>query len=293
MKYLITFILIFCVTTVQSQVPCSQYNRLIQEAQTLIKKQKYLDALRKYNSAKTECPQKQKEVEKSIEQLFMKVDELRIDAQKSKEDAEKAKDKMNNTLIESEKKSTRLNNILLWSSPKKIEKKHLDKEQIESLAYIASREELSREDSIKIIKKADTTMTDTAGLRRITLNKSIKFDNIVFTKNGRINQSAVDEVAKIALFMTDLPYARLRIEGHVAKGEFNTTKEEYETSTLKALSVKDLLVIKYGIDPVRIEVEGYGADRPSVPNTVNGKFNPANQAINRRVEVIPFIPIED
>jgi WD40 repeat protein len=106
--HLLTLLLIFCVTTAYAQVPCSQYSRLIQEAQTLIKKQKYLDALRKYNSAKTECPQKQKEVEKNIEQLFEKIDGLRTQAQN-------AERKVSETLSEVEKQKLKLQNQALHS----------------------------------------------------------------------------------------------------------------------------------------------------------------------------------
>jgi hypothetical protein len=102
-KRVFSFLFALCVATAYAQVPCSDYPRLMQEAQKLIKEEKYLDALRKYNSAQAHCPEKRKEVEKSIENLFVKIENLRIEAQKAKENAEKAEKETAKALAEAEK----------------------------------------------------------------------------------------------------------------------------------------------------------------------------------------------
>jgi outer membrane protein OmpA-like peptidoglycan-associated protein len=54
-------------------------------------------------------------------------------------------------------------------------------------------------------------------------------------------------------------------------------------SLARAAAVKDYLVGRHGIDPARLDVAGWGAERPSDP------VNPA-AAINRRVEIVTLGP---
>lgn len=55
-------------------------------------------------------------------------------------------------------------------------------------------------------------------------------------------------------------------------------------SLRRAAAVKDHLVRHHGIDPARLDVAGWGAERPSDP------ANPSS-AINRRVEIVTLGPL--
>ena len=72
------------------------------------------------------------------------------------------------------------------------------------------------------------------------------------------------------------------ISGHTDNVPISTERfpSNYELSVARAQAVKDYLVSKHGVDPGRISVEGYNADRPIVPNN-----SPENRYKNRRAEV--------
>ena len=87
------------------------------------------------------------------------------------------------------------------------------------------------------------------------------------------------EIEKVAIAMKNNPKLKIEIDGYTD----NIGSEEYnlKLSLKRAQAVKDLLVNKYGIDPKRIIVKGFGEKYPLLPNTT-----PTNRALNRRVEII-------
>jgi OOP family OmpA-OmpF porin len=87
------------------------------------------------------------------------------------------------------------------------------------------------------------------------------------------------EIKKIALAIRSNPnIKKIEVSGFTD----NTGSEEYnkKLSLKRAKAVADLLV-KFGVNPKIIEVKGYGADFPLVPNTTD-----TNRALNRRVEIV-------
>jgi outer membrane protein OmpA-like peptidoglycan-associated protein len=73
---------------------------------------------------------------------------------------------------------------------------------------------------------------------------------------------------------------RFEISGHTdSTGSADLNRE---LSMSRAEAVRDYLVAR-GVDPSRLEVQGYGADRPIDDNgTIEGR------ARNRRVEITPI-----
>jgi outer membrane protein OmpA-like peptidoglycan-associated protein len=85
-------------------------------------------------------------------------------------------------------------------------------------------------------------------------------------------------VQKLAAFMHDYPDRRVRIEGFTdstGSAEFNQ-----ELSEQRAFAVKDALM-QSGIDPDRIEMQGYGESYPVASNDTN-----EGRQLNRRVEIV-------
>jgi outer membrane protein OmpA-like peptidoglycan-associated protein len=111
---------------------------------------------------------------------------------------------------------------------------------------------------------------------------AIAFDNINFaTARWDLNAKAKQELEKVYKFLVDYPRLRIRIEAHT---DFRGSDAyNLRLSQNRAKSAMDYLIRK-GIPASRLESEGYGESRPTVPNEVNGKPNQANMAINRRVE---------
>ncbi|MCC5945425.1 MAG: OmpA family protein [Bernardetiaceae bacterium] len=110
----------------------------------------------------------------------------------------------------------------------------------------------------------------------------IAFDNINFaTARWDLNAQAKSELDKVYQFMMDYKKARIRIEAHTDYR--GSDAYNMNLSKNRARSAYDYLV-KKGIPAERLESEGYGESRPTVPNEVNGKPSQANMAINRRVE---------
>jgi chemotaxis protein MotB len=76
----------------------------------------------------------------------------------------------------------------------------------------------------------------------------------------------------------------IAIEGHtdnqpiIGGGLYPTN---WELSTARATSVLRYLIDTHHLDPARLSAAGYADTRPLVPNT-----SPANQALNRRVEIV-------
>ncbi|WP_338811969.1 OmpA family protein [Bernardetia sp. Wsw4-3y2] len=110
----------------------------------------------------------------------------------------------------------------------------------------------------------------------------IKFDNINFaTARWDLNAEATGELDKVYQFLKDYPKMKIRIEAHTDYRGGDSYNQRLSQN--RAKSALDYLVSK-GIPTARLESEGYGEARPTVPNEVDGRANQANMAINRRVE---------
>ncbi len=86
-----------------------------------------------------------------------------------------------------------------------------------------------------------------------------------------------------ALRTEPLTTARFRIEGHTDTVGSATMNQAL--SERRAEAVRDTLVTRHGIDPARLETEGFGETRLLVP-TPDGRAEPRN----RRVQVVTLGP---
>jgi OOP family OmpA-OmpF porin len=86
------------------------------------------------------------------------------------------------------------------------------------------------------------------------------------------------QIKKVADILKNNPHLKIEIAGYTD----NIGSDEYnkKLSLKRAQAVKNILV-KYGINPNRIIIKGYGKKYPLVPNTTS-----TNRALNRRVEIV-------
>lgn len=84
------------------------------------------------------------------------------------------------------------------------------------------------------------------------------------------------------------PLVNFILIGHTDSYECKDSIGAINLSKKRAYFCRDFLV-KNGIDSCRLDIRFYGRDQPTVPNDVDGIPNEVNQAINRRVEVIPIM----
>ena len=113
---------------------------------------------------------------------------------------------------------------------------------------------------------------DTVDMKLFVMrNINFGFDNAVLTK------SSYAEIDYIAEFLNENPSINIEIAGHTD----NSGNDEHnmELSLKRAAAVMSAL-IERGISVKRLEVKGYGASRPLVPND-----SEQNKALNRRVEM--------
>jgi outer membrane protein OmpA-like peptidoglycan-associated protein len=112
-----------------------------------------------------------------------------------------------------------------------------------------------------------------AGEPRVVL-EGVRFD----TGQATLRPESLPRLDRVVEYLSHKPSARLRVAGHtdnVGRAEANR-----ELSQRRAEAVRDYLVDQ-GIDGVRIEAVGYGAERPIAPNdTEEGRQK------NRRIEAV-------
>ena len=89
------------------------------------------------------------------------------------------------------------------------------------------------------------------------------------------------ELDKIAEKLQEYKTATMRIEGHASADEISATDTGLQPSSLaenRALIVENYLIMQHQIDPDRLSIVSYGAERPIAPSdTEEGK------SMNRRV----------
>jgi len=87
------------------------------------------------------------------------------------------------------------------------------------------------------------------------------------------------QIKQVAQVLKDNPHMKIEVAGYT--DDIGPAYYNLKLSKKRAQAVKDILVKKYGIDPKRIIVKGYGEKYPLVPNTTS-----TNRALNRRVEIV-------
>ncbi len=83
----------------------------------------------------------------------------------------------------------------------------------------------------------------------------------------------------IAAVLNEVPEIKVKIFGHTDSD--GTDEANLDLSKRRAASVKKELVQLFGVESSRLETDGMGESQPIAPND-----NPANKALNRRVELI-------
>ncbi|HEX6838002.1 MAG TPA: OmpA family protein [Polyangia bacterium] len=123
-----------------------------------------------------------------------------------------------------------------------------------------------------VLHKKPAVSHVTLKAHEIAIRGTIHFgtDNAELRPDG---EQLVDEVADVLAKHPEI--RRVRVEGHTDNR--GNAEHNLQLSKARAASVVQYLV-KSGIDPARLESEGYGASQPLVPN-----LTPAARAKNRRV----------
>lgn len=123
-----------------------------------------------------------------------------------------------------------------------------------------------------VLRKKPTVSHVTLKANEIAIRGTIHFgtDNAQLRPDG---EQLLDEVAEVLTKHPEIK--RIRVEGHTDNR--GNAEHNLQLSKARAASVVQYL-IKAGIDPARLESEGYGATQPLVPN-----ITPAQRAKNRRV----------
>lgn len=123
-----------------------------------------------------------------------------------------------------------------------------------------------------VMRKKPATSHVSLGRGEIVLKGTIHFG----TNNAEIRPDGEQLLDEVADLMAKHPeIRRVRVEGHTDNR--GGAEKNLALSKARAAAVVAYLV-KQGIDPARLESEGYGATQPLVPN-----MTPAQRAKNRRV----------
>jgi outer membrane protein OmpA-like peptidoglycan-associated protein len=98
------------------------------------------------------------------------------------------------------------------------------------------------------------------------------------TGRSELNPGAATKMDQLAQFLTEHPDRRVEIDGYTDSVGSEAYNEEL--SQRRANSVKAALVTR-GVDPTRINTQGYGKAYPVASNSDSG-----GRQLNRRVEVV-------
>jgi len=108
-----------------------------------------------------------------------------------------------------------------------------------------------------------------------TITLKVEFD----TDKADIKAKYNDDIARVAAYLKKYPDTTVAIEGHTDSTDGD--KWNQKLSQMRADSVKNYLVAKFGVDASRISTKGYGASKPIADNkTKEGRQK------NRRIEAI-------
>ncbi|WP_375560391.1 OmpA family protein [Bernardetia sp. OM2101] len=119
------------------------------------------------------------------------------------------------------------------------------------------------------------------------LSFATSFESINFDK-GKVkpNTDGKGVLKRLLLCLKNDPLADFILEGHTDSYECKDSISAIKLSKERLYFCVNFL-IKNGIDSCRLKTSFHGKDQPTVPNDVDGIPNELNQAINRRVRVIP------
>jgi OOP family OmpA-OmpF porin len=120
-------------------------------------------------------------------------------------------------------------------------------------------------------------------LRRPVPMEAVRLENIVFDhRSATLRPESYPELERLAAFLTEAPALRIAVHGHT--DSTGTDGFNRQLSHERAASVREYLISAGSIDASRIEIQGFGASRPLVPNTDE------RREINRRVEFVILSP---
>ncbi|WP_298773798.1 OmpA family protein [uncultured Shewanella sp.] len=125
--------------------------------------------------------------------------------------------------------------------------------------------------AVKVDKVANNTPPLVNTPHRFDIDSKFDHDSTV------INETAYQDIKKVADFMKANPNSKVTISGHASR--IGSAKYNLSLSTRRAEAVEALLVLKFNIDPARITSIGYGFSQP----LILGHSPIANEA-NRRIE---------
>jgi outer membrane protein OmpA-like peptidoglycan-associated protein/ABC-type taurine transport system substrate-binding protein len=107
----------------------------------------------------------------------------------------------------------------------------------------------------------DFAPLDSAGWATLREVGALRIEPIGFARGtGSIDESGAEAVAGVARTLAHYPHYRLAIRGHTGVG--GDDDANLELSQVRARAVMEMLSTQYGIDPDRMQGEGYGSSRP-------------------------------
>ena len=113
---------------------------------------------------------------------------------------------------------------------------------------------------------------DSVDMKRFVMrNINFEFDSAV------LSGSSMTEIDSLVNFLNENPTIKIEISGYT--DNFGSDEHNMTLSLERAAAVMTAL-LERGISVTRLEVMGYGANRPLVPND-----SEKNKALNRRVEI--------
>ncbi len=131
-------------------------------------------------------------------------------------------------------------------------------------------------------EKSYSEITKNVSLTRIEKGAKVVLNNIFFDSGKSILRKESNvELDKLYELINSQLNMKIEVGGHTD----NSGKDEINTklSQERADAVVNYLIIK-GADRLRLIAQGYGSAQPIAPNNINGKPNPQNMQLNRRVE---------
>lgn len=126
----------------------------------------------------------------------------------------------------------------------------------------------SRTDGVSVVREGSKRV-------RVTLRGDLFFG----PKGGMLKGDSAQYLNEIAEIIR-LSVGTVHVIGYASEDEAEGS-ESFGISSQRAAGVADLLISKFSVDPKRIAITGRGAYSPELPGTTK-----ANQALNRRVEII-------
>lgn len=148
------------------------------------------------------------------------------------------------------------------------------KQAEDSLAALATMNDTIESQS-DVIRFDEVSLID----NKIHDNTHVIMDHIRFEKGQDIiSADSFEQLDRLAAYLKHHHHFKIEIQGH--SDNYGDYMENIDLSERRALAVTNY-VLSRGISRERIELRGYGPDRPLVPNT-----SEENRSMNRRVEIV-------